>query len=129
MTGAEIAQWVVRVVLALVFVGMGVNHFRPGPARTMARIIPPSMRWEGILSPIRLVRFTGVCEIAGGIGILLPATRTAAAIGLVAFLIAVWPANAYAAAHPEWFGRVSIPFWPRYAGQLAVILLVVLAAV
>jgi uncharacterized membrane protein len=129
MTGAEIAQWVVRGVLALVFVGMGVNHFRPGPARTMARIIPPSLRREGILSPRHLVWFTGVCEIAGGIGILLPATRTAAAIGLVAFLIAVWPANAYAAEHPERFGRVAIPFWPRFAGQLGVILLVVLAAV
>jgi len=129
MAASEIAQWAIRGVLAVVFVVMGVSHFRPRAARTMAAIIPPGLRGSGILSPANLIRFTGVCEIAGGIGILLPPTRSAAAIALVAFLIAVWPANAYAAAHPERFGAVAIPFWPRYAAQLGLILVVVLAAV
>ena len=56
------------------------------------------------------------------------ATRRAAAAGLVLFLIAVFPANAYAAEHPDRFGSISIPFWRRYFAQLALILVIVLAA-
>jgi hypothetical protein len=47
----------------------------------------------------------------------------------VLFLIAVFPANAHAAADPKRFGRAAIPFWPRYFAQLALILLVMLAAI
>lgn len=124
----ETAQWVARGGLALLFVSMGFLHFLPGPARTMARLIPPRLRGRGLLSPRALVYFTGLCEIAGGIGMLLPATRGAAAAGLVLFLIAVFPANAYAAEHPDRFGAIAIPFWRRYFAQLALILVVVLAA-
>ena len=46
----------------------------------------------------------------------------------VLFLIAVFPANAYAAEHPDRFGAIAIPFWRRYFAQLALILVVVLAA-
>ena len=51
----------------------------------------------------------------------------AAAIALVVFLIAVFPANAYASEHPEKFGRAAIPFWPRLLGQVALIALVLVA--
>ena len=124
----DIAQWVLRAALAVVFVGMGINHFLPRPARVMAKLIPPSLRRDGLLRPLNLVYFTGLCEVAGGIGILVPHTRTAAAVALVVFLISVFPANAYAAQHPERFGSIAIPFWRRYLAQLALILLVVLAA-
>lgn len=124
----ETAQWIARGGLALVFVSMGVMHFLPGPARTMARLIPPGLRGTGLLSPRVLVYFTGLCEIAGGIGMLVPAARGAAAAGLVLFLIAVFPANAYAAQHPDRFGAIAIPFWRRYFAQLGLILVVVLAA-
>jgi uncharacterized membrane protein len=124
----ETAQWIARVGLAIMFVSMGVMHFLPGPARTMARLIPPRLRGTGLLSPRALVYFTGLCEIAGGIGMLIPATRGAAAVGLVLFLIAVFPANAYASEHRDRFGAISIPFWRRYFAQLALILVVVLAA-
>lgn len=129
MTPAEVLQWIDRVALALIFVGMGITHFRPGPARVMAKTIPPALRREGLLRPLNLVYLTGVCEIAGGIGILLPPTRTAAAVALVVFLIAVWPANNHLAENPDRFGSLSIPFWRRYVAQLVLILLVVLAAV
>ncbi len=124
----EPAQWVLRIALALVFVGMGITHFRPGPARVMAKFIPPSIRRGGVLAPLNLVYFTGVCEIAGGVGILIPGVRTEAAIGLVLFLILVFPANAHAAAHPDQFGPLAIPFWRRYFAQLTLILMVILAA-
>jgi uncharacterized membrane protein len=109
--------------LIVVFVGMGINHFRARPARTMAAMIPPFLRCSGALSPLNLVYFTGVCEIAGGVGLALPATRAAASVALVAFLVAVFPANAYAAQHPDRFGALAIPFWPRLAGQMALIAL------
>ena len=125
----ELAQGVTRVALAIVFVAMGVLHFRPGPAHTMAKLIPPALRREGILNPLNLVRFTGVCEIAGGIGLLIPATQVAAMMGLVLFLIAVFPANSYASEHPERFGAIAIPFWPRYFAQLALILVIVLSVI
>jgi len=124
----QTVQLLVRIVLALVFVVMGIAHFRPKPARAMAAMIPPRMRRSGLLSPVNLVRFTGVCEIAGGIGLLVPATRVAAAIALIVFLIVVFPANAFAAQHPEKFGKAAIPFWPRLIGQLAIIGVLVFAA-
>ena len=124
----DIAQLVVTIALAAVFIGMGINHFRPKPARIMAKMIPPFLRREGALSPIRLVYLTGVCEIAGGIGLLVPATRVAAVIALIVFLVAVFPANVYAAQHPETFRKLSIPLLPRLAGQLAIIGLLVFVA-
>lgn len=123
----ELLQWILRVALAAMFVGMGVAHFLPGPARTMAAIIPPALKAR--ISGKTLVRFTGVCEVAGGMGLLVPFTQFAAGIALVLFLIAVFPANAFAAADPERFGKVAIPFWPRYLGQVALVVLCALAAV
>jgi uncharacterized membrane protein len=127
MDAAQVVAWIFRGVVALIFIGMGINHFRPRAARGMARILPPGLRFEGVLSPVNLVYFTGVCEVAGGVGILLPWTRLAAALALTVFLVLVFPANAYAAAHPEKFGRAAIPFWPRYVGQLVLIVIVLLA--
>ena len=127
MNTVGIVAWVLRGVTAIIFLGMGINHFRSRAARGMARIIPPYMRREGLLKPINLVYFTGVCEILGGIGILLPWTRLAAAIALTVFLIAVFPANHYASQHPEKFGRAAVPFWPRLIAQVVLIALVLLA--
>jgi uncharacterized membrane protein len=117
----------VRILLALVFVGMGVQHFVPRAARTMAAIIPPSFRRPGVPSPMALVRITGVCEIAGGIGLLVEPVRLAAGVALAVFLVAVFPANAYAARHRERFGRLAIPLVPRLAAQAAMIALVLFA--
>jgi uncharacterized membrane protein len=78
-----------------------------------------------VLNPLSLVYVTGVCEIAGGIGLLVPQTRLAAAIALVVFLAAVFPANAYAAANRDRFGSLAIPFWPRLVGQVVLAALIV----
>lgn len=128
-SAVEIGRIALRALLAVGFVVMGISHFRAEPARMMAALIPPGLRFTGALSPANLVRFTGLCEIAGGLGLLLPATTFAAAIGLMFFLIAVFPANAYAAEHPERFGRIAVPFWPRYLLQLALIAALLLATV
>jgi uncharacterized membrane protein len=117
----DVTRAIVLWALVALFVGMGINHFRPGPARVMAAMIPPRMRRRGLFSPLNLVYVTGVCEVAGGIGLAIPATRLAASVALIVFLVAIFPANAYAAKHKEKFGRGAIPFWPRLAGQAALI--------
>ncbi|QYF75235.1 DoxX family membrane protein [Cryobacterium sp. PAMC25264] len=115
---------VLRVVLAVLFVVAGISHFVPSVQRTMTAMIPPRLRWRGLWSPRNLVLITGVCEILGGVGLLLDATRVTSGVALAVFLVAVFPANAYAARHKERFGAVAIPFVPRLLGQLVLIALV-----
>ncbi|HTL42134.1 MAG TPA: hypothetical protein VL294_11745 [Pseudolysinimonas sp.] len=128
----DVVAWALRAVLALVFIGMGVTHFIPSVRRTMRAMIPPRLAAHRAL----LVALTGVCEIVGGVGIVLPWhlvgaewMRWLVGILLVAFLVAVFPANAYAAKHPERFGRAAFPFWPRLIAQIVLIAAVVLAVV
>lgn len=128
MDAVEIAQWALRIALALAFIAMGVSHFVAAPARTMRAMIPPALRQKWMPSPNALVTITGLCEIAGGLGLLWEPVRFIAGIALVLFLVAVFPANAYAAKDPDRFGKAALPFWPRFVGQLVLIVLVVLAA-
>jgi uncharacterized membrane protein len=123
----DVVQTVLRVILAVLFIGMGVVHFRPSAQLTMAAMIPPSLRFQGFANPRNLVIFTGVCEIAGGVGLLYPPVTVAAGIALVIFLIAVFPANAYAARHPKRFGRLAVPLVPRLVGQVVLGGLVMIA--
>jgi uncharacterized membrane protein len=96
-----------RWLLGVAFVGAGINHFvMPRPYET---IVPPSMRSRAR----HLVAASGVAEIVGGLGVLLPWTRRSAGIGLVALLAAVFPANVYMARTPEHFRK--IPRWALYA--------------
>ena len=116
---------VLRILLAVVFIIAGISHFVPSVQRTMAAMNPPRLRFTGWRSPRNLVIFTGVCEILGGIGLLVPATRVTSGVALAVFLVAVFPANAYAARHKERFGAVAIPLIPRLIGQVVLIGLVV----
>lgn len=79
-----------RVLLAILFVIAGSLHFIA--PQVYLRIVPPSLP-----APLAMVYLSGAAEILGGIGLLFPATRQAAAWGLVALLIAVLPANIYMA--------------------------------
>jgi uncharacterized membrane protein len=74
------------VVLAAIFVVSGVLHFVI--PRAYMSIMPP---W--LPAHRALVLVSGAAEIAGALGILHPATRVAAGWGLIALLIAVFPAN------------------------------------
>ena len=118
----------VRGVMSTALIGMGTMHVVPRMTRRMAAIIPPRLRGRGLLSPKSLVIYSGACEIAGALGLLHPRTRVAAGSALIVFYAAVFPANAYAAKHPERFGAVAVPFWPRLAGQVALIGLTAFAA-
>jgi uncharacterized membrane protein len=93
--------------LAGFFIASGVNHFvMPKPYE---QIVPPSRRAEAK----RLVVISGVAEIAGGVGVLLPATRKLSGLSLIALLAAIFPANLYMAREPEHFPK--IPRWALLA--------------
>ncbi len=131
MTAGEVVQVVLRILLAAVFVFMGVSHFLPKTARGMRAMIPPALRRPGMPSPAFLVAFTGAAELAGAAGLLTPwpLLRLITGIALVVFLVLVFPANSYASEHREKFGATAIPFWPRFVGQLVLIALVIAATV
>ena len=91
-----------HAVLAVLFIVAGILHLVATPA--YVRIVPP---W--LPSPVVLVYVSGVCEVLGGVGLLVPATRRLAAWGMVALLIAVMPANIQMAVdHSHW---PKIPVW------------------
>ena len=73
-------------LIGLIFLVGGVMHFlRP---RFYLAMMPP---W--LPAAAALVLVSGVFEILGGIGVLVPATRVIAGWGLIALLFAVFPAN------------------------------------
>jgi uncharacterized membrane protein len=99
--------WGSRGLLAGFFIGAGVNHFvMPRPYE---QIVPPRLKDNARL----LVQVSGVAEMAGGVGVLLPWTRRLSGVGLVALLAAVFPANVHMAREPGRFRR--IPRWALYA--------------
>ena len=95
-----------RNLLAAFFIGAGVNHFVN--ARAYEAIVPPSLQRSKAL----VVQVSGVAEVAGGLGVLLKPTRRLSGAGLVALLVAVFPANLYMARSPEHFKR--IPRWALF---------------
>jgi uncharacterized membrane protein len=96
------------VLTAVFFVVAGSLHFlRPGP---YVKIVPPFIPWA-----LGMVYISGVAEIAGGVGILLPAVRRAAGWGLVALLIAVFPANIYMALDRVQATANPLPVWVLWA--------------
>ena len=93
-----------RIGLILVFLWFlfgGVAHFSLTDVEM--RIVPPAIPW-----PRAAVLISGVFELLGAVGILIPATRRAAGIGLFLLTIAVTPANIYMLQHAELF---NVPRW------------------
>jgi uncharacterized membrane protein len=80
-----------RYALATMFVFTGLSHFT-SMRKDFVAMVPPSLP-----NPELLVTLTGVLELAGAAGLLLDTTRTLAAYGLIALLIAMFPANWHAA--------------------------------
>jgi uncharacterized membrane protein len=102
----RVAVW----LLGLTFISAGSMHFI-APAAYLS-IMPPYIPF-----PVAAVVASGVLEIAGGVGVLLPRYRRWAGIGLIALLVAVFPANVHVALHtdlypatPAWVWFVRLPF-------------------
>jgi len=65
--GLRIAFWVVQVLLALFFLMAGLNH----GVRPIEEAVKTSPWITGI--PVELTRFIGIAELAGAVGLILPA--------------------------------------------------------
>lgn len=75
-----------RIILAVSIIILGLLHFAvPDP---FVRIVPSFLPY-----PLKLVYISGIFEILGGIGLLVPTVSRAAAWGLITLFIAVFPAN------------------------------------
>lgn len=91
-------QVILRWLLAATMVAVGVAHVvEPEP---FVRIVPPVLP-----APRFLVYLSGLFEILGGLGLLVPWSRRFSGWGLIALYVAVFPANVYMA----WSGVSPVP--------------------
>ena len=105
-----------RVGLAVMFFFTAAAHFNSMRPDLIA-MVPPFVPNPGLM-----VTFTGICEILGAIGLLVPRTRRIAALALILLLLAVLPANIYAVqAGVTLRGAPPTPMIPRIALQLVFI--------
>lgn len=103
-----------RLSLAVAIVFFGMDHLLT-PERYLA-MIDAWMPW-----PAAIVAITGVCEIAGGLGLLLARLRRWAGLLLAVYFIAVFPANVHNALQgldveglpgSEWYYWARLGFQP-----------------
>ena len=95
-----------RLFMGLLYVGAGALHWTA--THTYMSVMP-----DYLPAHRELVLISGAAEIAGGLGVLLAATRRPAAWGLIALLIAVSPANLWMAQHAERYR--AVPGWILWA--------------
>lgn len=107
-------EWhpVLRGGLAAMFVVTGVSHFA-GMREDLIAMVPPALPRADLL-----VSLTGVLELAGAAGLLYRRTAPWAAGGLALLLVAMFPANVYAAAAGLELGSTTMPLLPRTLLQL-----------
>jgi len=91
-------NWVkaIAVGLAAMFVLTGVAHFVPPLRAALIAIVPLQLPAPGLL-----VTLTGMLEFLGVVGLLVPATRAAAAVCLLLLMVGMFPANIYASRMPN----------------------------
>jgi uncharacterized membrane protein len=102
----------IRWILAGLFVVAGANHFLK-PALYLA-MMPPWLPWPEACNVT-----SGAAEIAGGVGLLVSGLRRAAGWGLIALLLAVFPANLHVAmiGHMPGFKFSPLTLWLRLPFQ------------
>ena len=93
-----------RVILAIFYLGAGIAHLM-SPHGFLA--ITP----DWVTYPAFMVAFTGVAEIAGAIGLMIPQTRKWAAFGLALYALCVWPANFNHAINGITVGGETLSWW------------------
>jgi uncharacterized membrane protein len=111
-----------RWLLALFYFVAGVAHLR-SPGGFLA--ITP----DWVPFPHEIVAFTGIAEIAGAIGLLIPRSviswaRPAAGIGLALYALCVWPANFNHAFNNIAMSGATLSWWyhgPRLVAQPLII--------
>ena len=96
-------------LMAVLYIVAGLNHFRN--PKMYIRIIPPFFK-----NPSLLNKISGFAEVLLGILLLFPSTTSLGAWGLIALLIAIFPANIYMLTNekagsglPKWLLLLRIP--------------------
>jgi uncharacterized membrane protein len=97
----KIIKRITKWIFAVSFVLAGVNHF-VNPDFYL-RMMPPFLP-----APLFLIYLSGFFQISLGVLLLVPRFSRRAAYGLIALLIAVFPANIYMAANPHLFAEFSL---------------------
>jgi uncharacterized membrane protein len=103
--------------MGVVYILAGINHFwHPDFYMKMVETFLPY--------PLTMIYISGIAEMAGGLGLMIPATRRLAAFGLVFLLIAIFPTNLYMAiAHDKFPEFSSWALYGRLPMQLVLIYL------
>lgn len=114
---ASQAKAILRWALTVFMVGAGANHFRDPD--TYLAMMPEQLPAPGVL-----VAISGVAEILGGLGLILPQTRRLAAWGLITLLLCVVPANLNMALNHLPLGSHVLPTWALW-GRLPLQLVLV----
>ncbi|SRR6266496_632177 len=117
---AALATWAgaTRYALATMLVLTASAHFTKMKG-DLLRMMP-----DWIPQPMTVIYFTGVCEVAGAIGLLVPIVRQAAGIALILFFILIFPANVKAARSGVGIGgKRATPLWLRALMQVLFITL------
>ncbi len=100
-----------KVVLGLLFIGAGLNHFISPDF--YLRIMPPFLPWHR-----ELVYISGAAEMLLGVLLLIRKTSIIAAWGLLALLVAVFPANLHMALNSSAFPELPpAALWVRLPFQ------------
>lgn len=100
-----------RVGLAIFYGLAGILHIvMPEP---FLQITPA---W--VPRPREVILITGVCEVAGGVGLLIPPLRRYAGIGLALYAICVFPANIKHAIDSLSIGSPSAWQWAYHSIRL-----------
>jgi uncharacterized membrane protein len=94
--------------LAAMFVLTGVAHFVQPRRDGLIAIVPPRLPAPGLL-----VTITGILELLGAVGLLIPQTRVAAAACLFVLMLAMFPANVHAAGVRRSEHAPTTPLVPR----------------
>jgi uncharacterized membrane protein len=106
---------ILKYLLCVLFVLAGLNHFI-NPAFYL-KIMPPYLPWH-----LPLVYLSGFFEIALGVLLLVPALTRVAAWGLIALLVAVFPANIQMAINPQLYSDIHpLALWLRLPLQAALV--------
>ncbi len=114
----------IAVGLAAMFVLTGVAHFAPPMRADMVAIVPPRLPAPGLL-----VTITGLLELLGAVGLLLPVTRVAAALCLLVLMLAMFPANIYASRMPNPPKSMTTPLTLRTAIEVVFLAAAIAVAV
>ncbi len=111
MTGTERTRTILRWLLAAAYLFVGIVHIRS--PNGFLPIVP-----DWVPYPLETVVLTGVCEIAGAIGLMTGRFRCAAAWGLAAYAVCVFPANIKHAVEGVVVSGVKLG-WTYHAPRLA----------